>query len=138
MKLTSLLFTLVGTTVPVLSALLARQDPDDTPDLYLCSNPNFNKDCNGCACESLTDLVTVDGYGGPPCFPLPDDLRVGNPQGVSSARAYEGWSCTLFDNEFCEDNGPDSMYQVPFGLPGAASLDSFDDRAVAYQCYAIE
>lgn len=28
--------------------------------------------------------------------PLPDDLRVGNPQGVSSARSYSKWNCTLY------------------------------------------
>ncbi|KAI1761413.1 hypothetical protein GGR53DRAFT_469324 [Hypoxylon sp. FL1150] len=134
MKLTTLLLALAGENITVRGAILPRQATDDTPGLYLCSNPNFNKDCDGCACESLADLATVGGYG----IPLPDDLRVGNPQGVSSARAYAGWNCTLFDNESCRDNGPDSMFQVPSGPPGAASLGSFDDRAVACRCHVIE
>ncbi|KAI1312943.1 hypothetical protein F5Y03DRAFT_339784, partial [Xylaria venustula] len=74
----------------------ARQENEDTMDLYLCSNPDFNHDCAGCACERLANLTTMGGYGGPPCYPLPYDLRVGNPQGVSSARSYSKWNCTLF------------------------------------------
>lgn len=41
-------------------------------------------------------------------------------------------------NQFCEDNGLDSTYQVPYGSPGASTLGSFDDRAVAYQCSTME
>lgn len=48
-----------------------RQENEDTMDLYLCSNPNFNHDCAGCACERLANLTTVGGYGGPPCCMLP-------------------------------------------------------------------
>ncbi|KAH7033576.1 uncharacterized protein B0I36DRAFT_430765 [Microdochium trichocladiopsis] len=38
---------------------------------------------------------------------LPYELRPGNPQGVSSARAYSGWNCTLFAYVFV------SPYQRP-------------------------
>jgi hypothetical protein len=44
-----------------------RQENEDAMDLYLCSNPNFNHDCAGCACERMADLLTVGGYGAPPC-----------------------------------------------------------------------
>ncbi|KAI1415429.1 hypothetical protein F5Y13DRAFT_187537 [Hypoxylon sp. FL1857] len=138
MKIFTIILAVSGMAVPALSAAVARQVSDDTPDLYLCSNPYFNKDCQGCACESLTDVITVRGYGTPPCFQLPEDLHVGPPQGVSSARAYSKWNCTLYDNEFCEDNGPGSAFNLPLGPPGATSLGHFDDSAVAYRCFAIE
>ncbi|KAI1197140.1 hypothetical protein F5X97DRAFT_324700 [Nemania serpens] len=85
----------LGLAVAV-AAIQPRQQNEDAMDLYLCSNPDFNHDCAGCACERLANLTTVGGYGGPPCYPLPEDLRVGNPQGVSSARSYSKWNCTLF------------------------------------------
>ncbi|KAI1487807.1 hypothetical protein F5X96DRAFT_123938 [Biscogniauxia mediterranea] len=136
--------TAAATTTPVygnsarfLPAVVARQETSDTPDLYLCSNPNFNKNCAGCACERLTNLTTSEGYSGPPCFPLPDDLRVGNPQGVSSARSYSKWNCTLYDNAMCDNTGPGSTLQIPPGPPGLRALGAFDDRAVAYRCYTI-
>lgn len=44
----------------------------------------------------------------------------------------------LDSNEYCDGTGPDSMFHIPPGLPGATTLGSFDDRAVAYQCYVIE
>ncbi|KAI2603669.1 hypothetical protein GGR54DRAFT_457360 [Hypoxylon sp. NC1633] len=138
MKLTTLLVILSGTSVPALGTVLTRQGSDDTPGLYLCSNPDFDNDCQGCVCESLTDVVMVHGYGGPACFTLPDDLRAGNPQGVSSARAFSGWRCILYDNESCDDSGPNSTFSVPSGPPGAASLGPFDDRAMAYRCYVDE
>ncbi|KAI1640598.1 hypothetical protein F4809DRAFT_637400 [Biscogniauxia mediterranea] len=116
---------------------VARQETSDTPDLYLCSNPNFNKNCAGCACERLTNLTTSEGYSGPPCFPLPYDLRVGNPQGVSSVRSYSKWNCTLYDNAMCENTGPGSTLLIPPGPPGLGALGAFDDRAVAYRCYTI-
>ncbi|KAH9883473.1 hypothetical protein F4778DRAFT_801888 [Xylariomycetidae sp. FL2044] len=139
MKLETALLAVAGAASSILAIVHPRQDPAsvDTQDLYLCSNPNFNKDCDGCACESLTDLVTSGGYSGPPCYPLPYDLRVGNPQGVSSAKSYSGWNCTLYDNEFCDDNGPGSTFNIPPGPPGARSLGPFDDRCVSYQCYTI-
>ncbi|KAI0814602.1 hypothetical protein GGR55DRAFT_632515 [Xylaria sp. FL0064] len=114
-----------------------RQENEDAMDLYLCSNPDFNHDCAGCACERLANLTTVGGYGGPPCYPLPYDLRVGNPQGVSSARSYSKWNCTLFDNMDCNGTLPGSSLNIPPGPPGMASLGPFDDRAVSYQCYAL-
>ncbi|KAI0403189.1 hypothetical protein F4802DRAFT_599332 [Xylaria palmicola] len=119
------------------SALGPRQEKEDTMDLYLCSNPNFNHDCDGCACERMANLTTAGGYGGPPCYPLPEDLRVGNPQGVSSARSYSKWNCTLFDNEDCNSTLPGSSLTIPPGPPGMATLGAFDDRAVTYQCYAL-
>lgn len=125
---------------PAALVVQPRQENEDTMDLYLCSNPAFNHDCVGCACERLTNITTAMAYGGPPCCmllfflvfslhaptfqilvlfpkgrmncssanhvfshlfmvvdPLPDDLRVGNPQGVSSARSYSKWNCTLFE-----------------------------------------
>ncbi|KAI0599197.1 hypothetical protein F4775DRAFT_130395 [Biscogniauxia sp. FL1348] len=115
----------------------ARQETSDTPDLYLCSNPDFNKNCDGCACERLANLTTSGGYSGPPCYPLPYDLRVGNPQGVSSARSYSKWNCTLYDNDVCENMGPGSTLVIPPGPPGLRSLGAFDDRAVAYRCVTI-
>ncbi|OTA67226.1 hypothetical protein K449DRAFT_430425 [Hypoxylon sp. EC38] len=138
MKLFTIVFALSKSAIFVFGAAVARQGLDEIPNLYLCSNPNFNNDCQGCACESLTDVVTVRGYGGPPCFQLPEDLHVGAPQGVSSARAYSKWNCTLYDNESCENNGPESTFNVPLGPPGATSLGYFDDKAVAYRCYAVE
>ncbi|KAI1191035.1 hypothetical protein F5B17DRAFT_454486 [Nemania serpens] len=114
-----------------------RQENEDTMDLYLCSNPDFNHDCVGCACERLANLTTVGGYGGPPCYPLPDDLRVGNPQGVSSARSYSKWNCTLYANADCDGTLPDSSINIPPGPPGLVSLGAFDDRAVSYQCYSL-
>lgn len=47
------------------------------------------------------------------------------------------WGAT-YSNETCDDNGPESMYQVPSGPPGATSLGSFDDRAIAYRCYVVQ
>ena len=47
-----------------------RQENEDAMDLYLCSNPDFNHDCAGCACERLENLTTTGGYGGPPCCML--------------------------------------------------------------------
>lgn len=44
-----------------------RQEHEDTMDLYLCSNPDFNHDCAVCACERLANLTTSGGYSGPPC-----------------------------------------------------------------------
>ncbi|KAI1138604.1 hypothetical protein F5Y05DRAFT_413225 [Hypoxylon sp. FL0543] len=132
MKPTYIAFLLAGKAAPVFTAAVARQESGDTPDLYLCSNPDFNQDCQGCACESLTDVITVRGY-----VQLPDDLRVGAPQGVSSARAYSKWNCTLYDNDSCENNGPESTFNIPPGPPGSASLGYFDDKAVAYRCYVI-
>ncbi|KAI1753260.1 hypothetical protein F4782DRAFT_87762 [Xylaria castorea] len=120
-----------------LAAVHSRQEDEDTKDLYLCSNPKFNHDCDGCACERLTEIVTMGGYGGPPCYPLPEVLRVGNPQGVSSARSYSKWNCTLFDNPDCNSTLPGSSLTIPPGPPGMASLGVFDDRAVTYQCYAL-
>ncbi|RWA04365.1 hypothetical protein EKO27_g10742, partial [Xylaria grammica] len=38
-----------------------RQEKEDTMDLYLCSNPDFNHDCAGCACERLANLTTMGG-----------------------------------------------------------------------------
>ncbi|KAI0024489.1 hypothetical protein F4780DRAFT_603689 [Xylariomycetidae sp. FL0641] len=119
------------------SAVPPNGDPNDPMELYLCSNPDFNHNCPGCACESLTDIVIVGGYGGPPCYPLPDDLRVGNPQGVSSARSYSGWNCTLYDNDLCQATTPGHALTIPPGPPGIARLNDFDDRAVAYQCYRL-
>ncbi|KAI0834688.1 hypothetical protein F5Y06DRAFT_306576 [Hypoxylon sp. FL0890] len=138
MKPTYIAFLLAGTAAPVFGAAVARQGSDDTPDLYLCSNPDFSKDCQDCACESLADVITVPGYGGPPCFQLPEDLRVGAPQGVSSAKAYSQWNCTLYDNDSCENNGPQSTFNVPPGPPGVASMGYFDDKAVAYRCFVLE
>ncbi|KAI0439374.1 hypothetical protein F4803DRAFT_48020 [Xylaria telfairii] len=132
------LFALAG--VAAAAALVVvhpRQEDEDTKDLYLCSNPNFNHDCKGCACERLTDVATTGGYGGPPCYPLPEDLRVGNPQGVSSARSYSKWNCTLFDNADCNSTRPGSSLNIPPGPPGMAVLGPFDDCAVTYQCYAL-
>jgi hypothetical protein len=55
--------------IPIFAAAVVhpRQQDEDTMDLYLCSNPNFNHDCIGCACERLANLSTTGGYGGPPC-----------------------------------------------------------------------
>ncbi|KAH8162197.1 hypothetical protein CIB48_g6044 [Xylaria polymorpha] len=144
------LLALAGVAAAALVVVHPRQEHEDTKDLYLCSNPNFNHDCKGCACERLTDVVTMGGYGGPPCYPLPEDLRVGNPQGVSSARSYSKWNCTLFDskrveanpeslnsNADCNSTRPGSSLNIPPGPPGMAVLGAFDDRAVTYQCYAL-
>ncbi|KAI0139412.1 hypothetical protein F4776DRAFT_677484 [Hypoxylon sp. NC0597] len=60
MKPFTIAFALSKTAALVFSAAVARQESDDTPDLYLCSNPNFNQDCQGCACESLTDVITFN------------------------------------------------------------------------------
>lgn len=61
------LLALAGVAAAALVVVHPRQEHEDTKDLYLCSNPNFNHDCKGCACERLTDVVTMGGYGGPPC-----------------------------------------------------------------------
>ncbi|KAI1342711.1 hypothetical protein F5Y15DRAFT_313129 [Xylariaceae sp. FL0016] len=138
MKLPLVFAALMGAALPVLaSAVLPRQEGDDTPDLFLCSNPNFDDNCPTCACERLNQIVTVGGYGGPPCYPLPADLHVGAPQGVSSARSYSRWNCTLYDNDQCLSTVPGSALNIPPGPPGLASLGAFDDRAVAYQCYTL-
>ncbi|KAI1327766.1 hypothetical protein F5Y16DRAFT_399054 [Xylariaceae sp. FL0255] len=77
---------------------------NNSMDLILCSNPDFEG-----TCETLTGLVVGGGYGPPPCSadkelyvcvridPVPEDLHVGPPQGVSSARSYSGWNCTLYE-----------------------------------------
>ncbi|KAI8951475.1 hypothetical protein F4801DRAFT_578455 [Xylaria longipes] len=129
------LLALAGAAAAAGFALVAvhpRQEDEDTKDLYLCSNPDFNHDCDGCACERLTEIMTIGGYD-----PLPEALRVGNPQGVSSARSYSKWNCTLFDNADCNSTLPGSSLNIPSGPPGMASLGIFDDRAVTYQCYAL-
>lgn len=59
----------LGLAVAV-AAIQPRQQNEDAMDLYLCSNPDFNHDCAGCACERLANLTTVGGYGGPPCCML--------------------------------------------------------------------
>ncbi|KAI3321688.1 hypothetical protein HD806DRAFT_144889 [Xylariaceae sp. AK1471] len=127
----------VGLTPISAAAVHPRQENEDAMDLYLCSNPNFNHDCADCACERLANLSTTGGYGGPPCYPLPVDLRVGNPQGVSSARSYSKWNCTLFDNQDCNGTLAGSSLNIPPGPPGLMSLGNFDDRAVTYQCYSL-
>ncbi|KAI0108578.1 hypothetical protein GGR51DRAFT_558889 [Nemania sp. FL0031] len=126
-----------GFTLVFAAIVQPRQENQDLMDLYLCSNPDFNHDCAGCACEQLANVSTSGGYGGPPCYPLPYDLRVGNPQGVSSARSYSKWNCTLFANAECNGTLPGSSIHIPPGPPGLPSLGAFDDRAVTYQCYAI-
>ncbi|KAI1111920.1 hypothetical protein F5Y14DRAFT_453518 [Nemania sp. NC0429] len=146
MKLKIYFLGLAGAAAAAAAIIQPRQENEDTMDLYLCSNPDFNHDCAGCACERLANLTTVGGYGGPPCWgwspraaldPLPEDLRVGNPQGVSSARSYSKWNCTLFANAECNGTLPGSSLNIPPGPPGLLSLGSFDDRAVSYQCYAL-
>ncbi|KAI1505707.1 Tubulin/FtsZ, GTPase domain-containing protein [Biscogniauxia marginata] len=167
MQLTTVLLGLVGAAAATpfrgkdRFLLPPRQESSNTPDLYLCSNPDFNKDCVGCACERLANLTTASLHGlvytftalpvhllphwwcryvglthaspfwGGSLVPLPDDLRVGNPQGVSSARSYSQWNCTLYDNALCENTGPGSILTIPPGPPGLTSLGDFDDRAVA-------
>lgn len=56
-----------GFTLVFAAVVQPRQENENTMDLYLCSNPNFNHDCAGCACERLANLTTSGGYGGPPC-----------------------------------------------------------------------
>ncbi|KAI0143683.1 hypothetical protein GGR57DRAFT_483205 [Xylariaceae sp. FL1272] len=123
--------------ITALMGLVTAQQNEDTMDLLLCSNPMFDHSCPSCACERLGNLVTSGGYSGPPCYLLPEDLHVGAPQGVSSARSYSKWNCTLFDNMDCNGTLPGSSLTIPPGPPGLVSLGTFDDRAVAYQCYSI-
>ncbi|KAI0471586.1 hypothetical protein GGR56DRAFT_80683 [Xylariaceae sp. FL0804] len=120
------------------SIFLRRQaGAPDTPGLYLCSNPDFNSNCDACACDNLTNIDTTGDYGVPPCYQLPPELHVGPPQGVSSARSYSKWNCTLYDNPTCSATAPNSSLVIPPGPPGLSTMGSFDDRAVSYQCYVI-
>jgi hypothetical protein len=61
---------LAATPAAAAAVVQSRQENEDTTDLYLCSNPNFNHDCDGCACERLANLSTIGSYGGPPCCTL--------------------------------------------------------------------
>ncbi|KAJ1329789.1 hypothetical protein MN608_06525 [Microdochium nivale] len=113
------------------------EDDDDKKELYLCSNPDFDTTCGeGCMCASVPVTTSPISYGGkPPCAALPYSLRPGNPQGVSSAKAYSGWNCTLFAGQYCEeDTPPADTLQIQPGPPGLDSLGDFDDLAQSYRC----
>ncbi|KAI0904575.1 hypothetical protein F4823DRAFT_614503 [Ustulina deusta] len=85
----------------------------------------------------MYELLGTDYRNTPVIDPLPNDLRVGNPQGVSSARSYSKWNCTLFANPDCNGTLPGSSLHIPPGPPGLSSLGAFDDRAMTYQCYSL-
>ncbi|KXJ93438.1 hypothetical protein Micbo1qcDRAFT_174496 [Microdochium bolleyi] len=115
-------------------------EDEDKEELYLCSNPNFDTTCGeGCMCASVPVTTAAMSYGGkPPCAALPYSLRPGNPQGVSSARAYSKWNCTLFAGQYCEeDTPPAETFRIKPGPPGLDSLGGFDDLAQSYRCEAI-
>ncbi|KAI4591518.1 hypothetical protein KJ359_013285 [Pestalotiopsis sp. 9143b] len=148
MKLVATVLSLAASALalgyPDAVELAERQSSVNEGNLIeICPNQNYEGLNETITCMNITDPTQPKGYGGRTCISLTfTPLRVGSPQGVSSARMFgERMNCTLYKTETCLPDSPENGFVIP--QTGAAELPlatvpsdpyAMDDQTVAFNC----
>ncbi|KAK9770412.1 hypothetical protein AB5N19_11441 [Seiridium cardinale] len=165
MRLVAAMLSLAAVISPRIAAgseLVGRQATGEN-FIEICPNPEYQGLNETVTCMNITNPTVPRGYGGRTCsgcFYIPSHspvdtidktpdlvsltytpLRVGSPQGISSARMFGVMNCTLYKTEDCLPDTRENGFVIPPG--GARSLPlpespndpyAFDDETVAFNC----
>ncbi|KAH6652113.1 hypothetical protein BKA67DRAFT_660883 [Truncatella angustata] len=126
---------------------LVRQEADNDTFIQICPNQYYEAINDTLTCMNISNPAELGGYGRRNCFSLTyTPLRVGSPQGISSARIFgRPLNCTLYKTENCLPDSPENGYIIPptgaSTLPLPTKTDdayAMDDKSQAFECRNVE